>query len=90
MLGIPFPQLLGKGSRAEMFKLGACHDDYPQIFVLTPPLYGISHLVRQQGSDKLHFAAIPFLTPPFHAERAAGSRAVGMYPKTSSVDGPWG
>lgn len=70
-------------SRAGMFKLGACHDEFPQIFLLTCP-YGISHLVRQQSSDKLQFAAIsPFLTPPFHSELlGAGMR--GCTPKE-----PW-
>lgn len=59
-----------------MLELGACQDEFPQIsFLLTSP-DGLSHSVRQQGSDKMQFAATfpPFLTPPFHREGAAGSR----------------
>lgn len=48
MLGIPFPQLPGKGSGTEMFNLGACCNESPRIFLLTSPC-DIGHLVKQQS-----------------------------------------
>lgn len=87
MLGIPFPELPRKGSRAEMFNLGACHDESPRISLVTL-LHGVSHLAKQhERPNKLQFAVIPgtfpFLTPPFHIE-PLGLGACGCSPKT-----PW-
>lgn len=82
MLGMAVPTA---PSRAGMLKLGACQDEFPQIFLPTAP-YGFSHLVRQQSSDKMQFAAISSsLTPPSHTERAAGSRDGWLYPKRAPL-----
>lgn len=86
MLGIPVPTA---PSRAEMFELGACQDEFPQIFLFAGFSIWYRSLVRQQSSDKLWFAATsPFLTPPCHTERAAGSRDGWLGPKRALTGAP--